>query len=304
MNKTQKDNLVDLAGNKLSFDASMDLYTTFHVGGKCEALYMADDLEELRRVITCLTKERIPYLVLGRGSNLLVKDKGIDGLVIQLKGTLAAIEQKNTQVPTILAGAGLSLTDLLTYCRGAGLGGLECFAGIPGTVGGAVVMNAGAFGEAFGTRVEEIQMITPSGDLVNKDRTKLRFSYRHLEMETGAVTVRVKLKLQRQTEETVAARIADYLKRRKLNQPLEYPSAGSVFKNPPNEYAGRLIEDAGLKGKRIGGAMISEKHANFIVNTGAAKAKDILDLLNLARKAVKEQTGIELEPEIKIVGRD
>lgn len=304
MNKTQKNNLVSLTGEKLSFDASMDQYTTFHVGGKSEALYKADDLEELRRVIVYLSKERIPYLVLGRGSNLLVKDKGIEGLVIQLKGALAAIEQKSTKDLTILAGAGLSLGDLLTYCRSAGLGGLECFAGIPGTVGGAVVMNAGAFGEAFGSRVQEIQMIIPSGGLVKRNRTQLRFSYRRLEMEKGAVTVRVKLKLYRQTEEKVAARIADYLKRRKLSQPLEYPSAGSVFKNPPNEYAGRLIEDAGLKGKRIGSAMISEKHANFIVNTGGAKAKDILDLLNLAREAVKKQTGIELEPEIKIVGKD
>ncbi len=304
MNKAQKKKLVGLAGEKISFDCPTAQYTTFNVGGQSEALYKADDLEELRRVIVCLNKERIPYLMVGRGSNLLIKDGGIDGLVIMLKGALAAIEQESTEDLTILAGAGLSLVDLMTYCRCEGLGGLECFAGIPGTVGGAVVMNAGAFGKEFGSRVRGIQMITPQGELMMRDRTQLRFSYRRLDIEKGVVTVRARLKLHRETEETVAGRIADYLKRRKLNQPLEYMSAGSVFKNPPNEYAGRLIENAGLKGKRIGGAMISEKHANFIVNTGGAKAKDILDLLSLARAEVKKATGIELEPEIRIVGRD
>ncbi len=277
-------------------------YTTFHVGGQSEALYRADNLEELRRVIVFANRERIPYLVVGRGSNLLVKDKGIDGLVIVLEGSLAAVEQENTEDMTVVVGAGLPLVDLLSYCRGAGLGGLECFAGIPGTVGGAVIMNAGAFGEAFGSRVQEIQMITPQGDLLARDREQLRFSYRQLEIKKGVVTVRARLKLYRESKDTVAKRMADYLKMRKLNQPLEYPSAGSVFRNPPNEYAGRLIENAGLKGKRIGGAMISDKHANFIVNTGGAKAKDVLDLLNLVRESVKKETGIELEPEIKIVG--
>jgi UDP-N-acetylmuramate dehydrogenase len=302
MNKRQKEEVVKLAGEKISFDCPMAPYTTFHVGGQSEALYKADNLETLRRVIVFVNRERIPYLVVGRGSNLLVKDKGIDGLVILLEGSLAAVEQENTEDTTVAAGAGLPLVDLLSYCRGAGLGGLECFAGIPGTVGGAVIMNAGAFGEVFGSRVLEIQMITPRGDLLAKDRTQLRFSYRQLEIEKGAVTVGARLKLHRESKDKVAKHMADFLKRRKLNQPLEYPSAGSVFRNPPNEYAGRLIENAGLKGKRIGGATISDKHANFIVNTGGAKAKDVLDLLNLARETVKKETGIELEPEIRIVG--
>ncbi len=303
MNRKQKEELARLAGRKIDFDCPMATYTTFHVGGQSEALFNADDLEELRRVIVFLNKESIPYLAVGRGSNLLVRDKGIDGLVILLKGTLATVEQENTEASTVLVGAGLPLVDLLTYCRGAGLAGLECFAGIPGSVGGAVVMNAGAFGEDFGSRVREIQMITPQGDLVVKDRTQLLFLYRRLEIEKGAVIVRAGLQLHRESKDTVTGRIADCLKRRRSNQPLEYPSAGSVFRNPPNDYAGRLIENAGLKGKRIGGAMISEKHANFIVNIGGAKARDVLDLIDLAREAVKKETGIELEPEIKIVGK-
>jgi len=302
MDKRQKAELVRLAGKKISFDCPMAQYTTWHVGGQSEAIYQSDDLKDLRQVIVYVNREHIPYFIVGRGSNLLVKDKGLEGLVIFLKGSLAAVEHKKTEKLTILAGAGLPLVDLLVYCRSSGLGGIECFAGIPGTVGGAVAMNAGAFGNEFGSRVHEVLLITSRGDLITKNRAQLRFSYRQLEIEKGSVIIRAKLKLKRESSEIVAARIADYLKIRKGTQPLEYPSAGSVFKNPPNEYAGRLIENAGLKGKRVGGAIISKKHANFIVNTGGAKAKDILDLIKLAQAAVKKETGIVLEPEIKVMG--
>jgi len=301
MDKRQKKDLERLSGGRIDFDCPMAQYTTLRVGGKGEALYKADD-DELQRVIAYLNKEGIPYFPLGRGSNLLIKDKGIRGLLILLTGSLAAIEQERRNDFTILAGAGLPLVDLMNHCRASGLGGLECYAGIPGTVGGAIAMNAGAFGKEFGSSVLEVHIITPEGTLEVRDRTQLRFTYRHFEMEKGAVIIRARLKLDKESKEIVAKRIADYLKRRKQSQPLEYPSAGSVFKNPPDEYAGRLIENAGLKGKRIGGAMISDKHGNFIVNTGGAKAKDILDLLYLAQAEVKKGTGIELEPEIKIIG--
>ena len=182
--------------------------------------------------------------------------------------------------------------------------GLEFLSGIPGTVGGAVAMNAGAFGEEIASRVKEVHMVDKRGDLIVRDRSsELEFSYRKLNMEKGNVIVRVRFRLTSEAEGTVAKRISDYLKRKKESQPLEYPSAGSVFKNPPDDYAGRLIEKAGLKGKKIGGAMISEKHANFIVNTGGAKAKDILDLIYLSQETVKKETGIQLEPEIRVVGK-
>lgn len=302
MDKWQKAELVRLAGGKISFNRPMAQYTTWHVGGQSEGIYESDDLKELLQVIAYLNREHIPYFIVGKGSNLLVKDKGLEGLVIFLKGSLAAVEHEKTDEPIILAGAGLPLVDLLVYCRGSGLGGIECFAGIPGTVGGAVAMNAGAFGNEFGSRVHEILLITSRGALITKNRAQLRFSYRQLEIEKGSVIIRAKLKLKRESSEIVAERIAVYLKIKKANQPVEYPSAGSVFKNPPNEYAGRLIDNAGLKGKRVGGAIISKKHANFILNTGGAKAKDILDLIKLAQVAVKKETGILLEPEIKIVG--
>lgn len=303
MNKRQKEELIRLAGKQVQFDCPMAPYTTFRVGGKVDVLYEAKDPDNLRRIISYVNKEHIPYLIVGKGSNLLVKDKGIEGLAILLRGSLATIEQDKTDDLTILAGAGLTISGLLRYCRESGFGGLEFLAGIPGTVGGAVAMNAGAFGKEIGAFVLNIHMITQGGDVVIKDSSQLKFSYRQLEIERGGVIIRVSLALDQESGEIVAERIAGCLKKRKENQPLAYPSAGSVFRNPQNDYAGRLVEKVGLKGKRIGGAMISDKHANFIVNTGDAKAEDILALLCLAREKVRDETGVELVPEIQVVGR-
>ncbi|MBW2117662.1 MAG: UDP-N-acetylmuramate dehydrogenase [Deltaproteobacteria bacterium] len=311
MDKKQKKELTNLAGEDVRFDFPMAQYTTFGTGGPVEALYEARSLKVLRQVIAYLNEEHIPYLVVGRGSNILVKDGGLEGVAILLRGSLAFIEKEKTGLSaadaqagdlSILTGAGLSIADLLTYCRDSQLGGMEFLAGIPGTIGGAIAMNAGAFEKEIGARVEEIHVITAQGDVVVRAGSQLRFSYRALEIEKGNLITLARLRLTREAEGVVAARIADYLKRRKESQPLEFPSAGSVFKNPPDDYAGRLIENSGLKGERIGGAMISEKHANFIVNTGGARAKDVLALLCMARDIVKRKTGIELEPEIRVVG--
>jgi len=290
-------------GDHIQFDRPMAHYTTFRVGGPVEAVVGVHELEELRHLVVYLYLKRIPYLVLGWGSNLLVKDEGLEGVAILLTGSLAKVEEINLEDRTLLAGAGLSLSALLKTCRDKGFGGLEFLAGIPGCLGGAVAMNAGAFGKEIGPRIREIQILTPDGELVVKDPSGLRYTYRHLEIGKGDVIVRVRLHFDLEAKETVAARIGDHLKRRRRSQPLEYPSAGSVFKNPPNAYAGRLIEEAGLKGEKIGGAVISHKHANFIVNTGGATAKDILALMELARNRVKERTGILLETEVKIVGK-
>lgn len=312
MNKRQKEELSRLGVDGVRFDCSMAQHTTFRVGGPAESLYEAKDAENLRRVIAFLNKEDIPYLVVGRGSNLLVKDEGLEGVVILLRGPLAGMVQGKTDPSvsnlrahdmTVHAGAGLPIVDLLIHCRDSGYGGLEFLAGIPGTVGGAVAMNAGSFGKEIGAWVKEINVITSGGDIVARNRSQLHFSYRALHMEKRSVIIGACLKVDIEGMKTVTKRIAGYLKRRKESQPIEYPSAGSVFKNPPNDYAGRLIEHAGLKGKKIGGAMISEKHANYIVNTGDATAKDILGLLSLTQGTVKKETGVTLEPEIKVVGR-
>ncbi len=224
-------------------------------------------------------------------------------MVILLRGSFATIEQDKTSDLTILAGGGVTIPGLLRYCRESGFGGVEFLAGIPGTIGGAVAMNAGAFGKEIGAFVLNIHIITQGGDVVLKDSAQLNFSYRQLEVERGSVIIRVCLALDPESKGIVAERIAGWLKKRKERQPLAYPSAGSVFRNPQNDFAGRLVEKVGLKGKRIGGAMISDKHANFIVNTGDARAEDILALLCIVREKVRNETGVELVLEIQVVGR-
>ncbi len=302
MDERQKTELLRIAGRQIGFDFPMSRHTTFRVGGNAEAVYEASDPEGLSRVVSFLVNEGIPYLVAGRGSNLLVKDGGIGGVVILLAGAFADIEYEESDSSNILAGAGLSIVDLLIWCREEGVSGLEFLAGIPGTVGGAIAMNAGAFGEEIGPRVREIRLVSQRGQLTVRDRSQLRFSYRDLNLEAGVVITNVLFRLDRDTPETVSAKIAGCLRKRKETQPREYPSAGSIFKNPLNDYAGLLIERAGLKGKRIGGAMISNKHANFIVNKGGATAMDILTLINLAREEVRKTAGVQLELEIKVVG--
>jgi len=241
-------------------------------------------------------------MVVGNGSNLLVGDRGFKGVMIHLRDQLALVEQNGKNDEIIMCGGGLTIPELLAHCRHNGLGGLEFLAGIPGTVGGAVSMNAGAWGKEVGSHVQDIQIATAKGELKTWRRPRLTFSYRALSIPEGAVVAKARFHLKRENPETVTDKMAEYLRMRLEKQPLGMPSGGSVFKNPAGDYAGRLIESVGLKGKRIGGAMISPKHANFIVNTGGARGDDILALMDLARKRVKEQTGIGLEPEIRVVG--
>lgn len=302
MNERQRAEFNRIAPELIRFDCSMDQFTTLRVGGKVEAICFPNELKILKQIVTYLREENIPYLIVGNGSNILVRDSGYGGVVIILKENLAAIERSRTRDDIVLAGGGLTIAKLMSFCSRHGLSGLEFLAGIPGTVGGAVAMNAGAFGKDIGSLVQEIQILTGQGDLTIRDSSELEFSYRNLSLQKGAVIIRVRLGLNRDPSDLITDRMSDYLKRRRESQPYEHPSCGSVFKNPPNDYAGRLIEEAGLKGRRIRGALISPKHANFIVNTGGARAEDILALMDLAREKVKKDTGIELEPEIKILG--
>jgi UDP-N-acetylmuramate dehydrogenase len=182
-----------------------------------------------------------------------------------------------------------------------GLAGLEFISGIPGTVGGAVAMNAGAYGEETANWVRDIRIVTEQGECLRRDRSELKFVYRNVELPKGTIIIKVRFQLEKEASTIIRERIRHFLAKRKEKQPLEYPSGGSVFKNPPNHYAAQLIEQCGLKGKTVGGAAISPKHANFIVNMGEAKAADILALIELARNKVKEDTGIDLEPEIRVV---
>jgi len=299
MDERQKRELVRLLDKDVHFNCPVGPYTTFRVGGKAEALCAVKDFLQLKALLSFLAKESVPFLVVGKGSNLLVRDGGLKGIVLLLEGDLEGVEEKDG---TIHAGGGLGLSELVRFSHKKGLAGLEFLAGIPGTVGGAVAMNAGAWGKSTGDAVTAVEILTGTGERITKSSAELRFGYRKAVLPAGSVVVKARFKGTPDSPKAVGERIRDYLERRKANQPLEYPSAGSVFKNPPDDYAGRLIENAGLKGKKIGGAMISDKHANVIVNVGGASAQDVLALMETARQRVREQTGIDLEPEIKVVG--
>ncbi len=302
MDQRQRKELVGILETGIQFGCPMSRYTTLRVGGPVEALCIIRELKSLKRMVSYLGEEKIPYLVVGRGSNLLVSDDGFKGVALILREELANVEPNGKSDKVVLAGGGLALFELLAYCKGKGLGGLEFLAGIPGTAGGAVAMNAGAWGSEVGGLVQQVRLVTSKGEVKTWGRSRLKFIYRALSIPKGAVIIRVKFELKRERPEVVIEKVSDYLKKRQESQPSRYPSGGSVFKNPPEDYAGRLIERSGLKGKKIGGAMISPKHANFIVNTGGARATDILALMDLAQRKVKEETGIELEPEIRVVG--
>lgn len=304
MDERQKTGLIELCGKGVRFDCPMNVYTTFRVGGSAEAVSHVRRSKDLQALLSFLNRKEIPSLVVGRGSNLLVRDGGIEGVVIMLEGELANVEVADAEEGKLLAGGGLTIMELLAFCKKNGWGGLEFLAGIPGTVGGAVTMNAGAWGEDVGSRVREVQMVDRFGKVLVMKHSELEFSYRRLSIPEGSVIFRVLFELAADDPKRITERIGTNLKRRRENQPLAYPSAGSVFKNPPGEHAGRLVEQAGLKGKRIGDAMISPHHANFIVNTGQARAKDILDLMETTRREILEKTGIALEPEIRIVGKE
>ena len=291
--------MIRILENDVRFGCPLEPYTTFRVGGKAEALCTVKAVPQLKALVSFAAQEDLPYLVVGRGSNLLVKDKGLRGLAFVLKGDLEGVEE---QEGAIHAGGGAALSELVRFSQKKGLAGLEFLAGIPGTVGGAVAMNAGAWGKSTGDAVTAVEILKADGQRVIVSRSEIEFSYRKATLPMGAVVVKVQFKATPDRPEAIGKRVREVLERRKAGQPLDYPSAGSVFKNPPGDYAGRLIESVGLKGKRVGGAMISDKHANVIVNVGGAKAEDILSLMNMARQRVREQTGIDLEPEIKVVG--
>lgn len=302
MNEEQKKQLIKMFKDRVSFDHAMTRCTTFRTGGKADAFFEVFEEEELCRLLPWLLEEGLPCMVIGRGSNLVVRDNRLKGMVIRFGGKLRDLQLDDSREPRLLAGAGLSIRDFLQWCKVRGLFGMEFLAGIPGTLGGAVFMNAGAFGKEICEHVLNIETVTPMGLKIHLTRTELNFSYRKLEMEKGNLITRICFAVEKAAPKQVSERVANFLKKRKENQPLEYPSAGSIFKNPPGDFAGRLIEKAGLKGARMGGAMISEKHANFIVNTGNASSKDILALIDLAKKSVREDFGVDLELEVQVVG--
>jgi UDP-N-acetylmuramate dehydrogenase len=302
MDEKHRGRLQRMGRGNVQFDCPMDQYTTFRAGGRADVLYSISEPADLCTLLPYLKGSDIPYMVLGKGSNLLVRDEGFRGVMIMLRGKMATLKADPDDPGTIEVGAGMGIGELLNYCIREGLGGLEFLAGIPGSVGGALAMNAGAWGMEIVPLVKTLELVNARGEVMDLEGSRLRASYRSLGIPEGSVIVSSRFTCTRKTREMVSEKVSGYLKERKARQPLEYPSGGSVFKNPPGGHAGRLIDEAGLKGERRGGAMISPKHANFIVNTGGATADDILALMALAREKVEERTGIQLEPEIRLAG--
>ncbi len=280
------------------FNASLKEYTSFHIGGPADVLVEPVDTDDIVQLVIQAHVQRIPIFVLG-GTNLLVRDKGIRGVVVSL-AKLRAIKEESGSV--LYAEGGVGMPTLIGYAIRRSLAGLEWAAGIPGTVAGCVVMNAGTrLGEMKDT-VKAVRIVTLTGAVLDCPAQDITFSYRRAQLPDGIV-VGVWLQLKPGVRADIEKVVKDYLRYRRNTQPLALPSAGCVFKNPPNDSAGRVVEAAGLKGAHVGDAEISDKHANFIVNQGCASAKDVLALIRKVRAQVARTTGVKLELELKLVGQ-
>lgn len=279
---------------------SMSRHTTFKIGGGAEMFVSVGSAEELSKLIKLAKEKDVPVTVIGNGSNLLVSDKGIKGLVIEIGKNMAEYEVRGN---IILAQAGILLKKAASIAKSLSLSGLEEVSGIPGTLGGGIFMNAGAYGGEIKDTVKSVTYVDSNGDIHKIDGKDCNFGYRKsVFSEGGKYIVSAELELKPGNADEINAKMAEYTKRRREKQPLSYPSAGSTFKRPEGYFAGGLIEQAGLKGYKSGGAMISDLHAGFVINCGGATAKDVLDVINHAKKTVLEKFGVELEPEVRILG--
>jgi len=274
-------------------------HTSFRIGGPAAYFLQPKNMEELIEALKFAKEHKFMYSVMGAGSNLLVLDKGFPGLVIKIAGGFNAI---NIRGRTVRVGAGILLPPLLNYLARKGLGGLEFLAGIPGTVGGAVVMNAGAWGKEIGDFVQSVKVLDNKGKVQIIEGRKMQMGYRRSIFHKAKLIIfEIVLKLRKSRSKMIRNRITEFLKQRRMSQPLGIPNAGCVFKNPKGRFAGKLIEEAGCKEMRVGDAQVSAKHANFIVNLGDAKARDVLKLLTRVQRMVKERFKVRLEPELKIM---
>ena len=284
---------------ELRLNESMAKHTSFQIGGPAEVMAFPRNGAELTRILKQSALLDIKPYILGAGTNILAPDKGLDGLVICLKDCMDGFERLDGD--RIRVSAGVTMARAAVFAAGQNLGGMEFAHGIPGTVGGGVYMNAGAYGGEIKDICESVDVVYLDGTMVTLTAEEMQFSYRHSCLEDKpAIVVSAVFKLTSKPELEIRAQMQELLKKRKASQPLEFPSAGSAFKRPVGGYAAALIDQAGLKGFQIGGAAVSEKHAGFVVNLGGATAQDVLNLLEQVEKIVYENSGILLEPEVRI----
>lgn len=292
----------ETAAGKVLFDEPMSLHTSMRAGGRADVLVFPNGGEELEGIVQFLVRAGVPFCPVGNGTNLIVRDGGYRGVVICLQELRDASLSAVGEARSLTALAGTSLRDLVSLSVREGLTGLEFCAGIPGSIGGALRMNAGAFGREMKDIVTSLQLINGSGRMKKIERKDLSFSYRNLELPPGALIVSGELALEKASREAVSGRVREIMELRGSKHPLNFPNSGSIFKNPPGDPAGRLIERCGLKGLRVGDAAVSELHGNFIINLAQATARDITELIEKIRKEVLAQTGVALETEVKIIG--
>ncbi|MFS0778733.1 UDP-N-acetylmuramate dehydrogenase [Neobacillus sp. 3P2-tot-E-2] len=292
----------DLNIGKVKRNELLSQHTTMKIGGPADIFIEPSSLENIQKVMTFLKERQIPWRAIGRGSNLLVSDKGIEGVVIKLGSGLDHLTINDS---TITVGGGHSLVSLSTLISKKGLSGLEFASGIPGSVGGAVYMNAGAHGSDISKILTKAHVLFEDGSIEWLSNDEMEFTYRTsvLQKKRPGIVLEAEFQLTKGDRTAIVSQMQKNKDYRKETQPWNFPCAGSIFRNPLPNYAGKLIEDAGLKGYQIGGAKISEMHGNFIVNAGNATAKDVLDLIQYIKDTILNSNGIKLETEVEIIGR-
>ena len=291
---------------KILQDAPLSDFTSFRTGGPADFIVIPTSRDEIRKIILLAKENKTPYYIIGNGSNLLVSDEGFRGIIILMKEGRTGVTFEETDGKTLVtAEAGCSLARLARTVAGRGLAGMEFAAGIPGTLGGAVFMNAGAYGGEIKDHIVSADVMDSKGNFFTLTRDELGLSYRHSVIgERDLVVLSAVFELEKGDTDTIFATISELNAKRREKQPLEYPSAGSTFKRPEGYFAGKLIEDAGLKGYSVGDACVSEKHCGFVINKGHATSGDIMKLIEDVTAKVLDKFGVKLEPEVRMIGFD
>ena len=289
-----------LTADQIKKEEPLSRHTTFRVGGPAEYL-VTPEISQIPDVVALCTQQEVPLTIIGNGSNLLISDSGLRGVVLEVGKAASGIRMVDGE--DLVVRAGTLLSETANFAAKNGLSGMEFAAGIPGSLGGAVVMNAGAYGGEMKDILSGVRVLTKTGEIKVRPADELDLSYRHSRMmDEEEIALEARLNLTQGSEVVIRARMEELRKKRVEKQPLEYPSAGSTFKRPEGYFAGKLIEEAGLRGYRIGDAQVSEKHCGFVINRGNASAAQILELMQYVQDRVKEASGVQLEPEVRLLG--
>ncbi|WP_069648934.1 UDP-N-acetylmuramate dehydrogenase [Caloranaerobacter ferrireducens] len=288
--------------SEILIDEPMKNHTSFKIGGPADILFIPKEVEQISQAVTLCKELDVDYFIMGNGSNLLVSDKGIRGVVIKISENLSDVRVEGNK---IIAQSGILLSKLSKIALKHSLTGLEFASGIPGSLGGAITMNAGAYGGEMKDVVTLVRCIDEKGEIIEFTNEQMKFSYRSSIIdERELIVIEVEMELKKGNYEDIKNYMDELTQKRTSKQPLNLPSAGSTFKRPEGYYAGKLIEDAGLRGLRFGDAQVSEKHCGFVVNLGNATCNDVLDLIKVIQKTVRDKFGVELKTEVKIIGEE